>query len=522
MLLSLPLFLIIISTSVTAIDWSDINLHQSHVPLYLQSHADLKIECSVDPECPFKDSLESSSCFGYEESCKGNELYKSANCPDLSKWAKSADDQKRTFWNTGDFGIVSEKRKNMEVLCSSSLEDGSYMECEAEARYCHGTNIVLDLEKVTPSKPYDTEFIKAGQIGGRCKVNKKVIKGWNRDHRNFLQSWYQVVEHFTELPEEADDQCDVVFSKPVYILQNDAVVNMFHHFCDFVNLYVTQHLNSTTFSLDNHIIAWQTNGGGFSDPFGAMWKVFTKHPVTAIGSYVGKKVCFKDVVFALPPRQRLGLFYNMPLIDGCYGTSLFRAFNEHIMHRLAIQQAGPLRDKVRITILSRQSQYRNILNEQELVDALNRNPRYEAKIAVYKFASRTEDREENFLRQIETTHNSDIFIGMHGAGLTHMLFLPHWAAVMELYHCEDRNCYSTLARLRGVKYFTWTNMKKLYPEDEGHHPTLGAHEKFTNYNFDVGEFLRIVKLAADHVMKHKEFRMAKRKIYKPETVREEL
>jgi len=54
MLLSLPLFLIIISTSVTAIDWSDINLHQSHVPLYLQSHADLKIECSVDPECPFK------------------------------------------------------------------------------------------------------------------------------------------------------------------------------------------------------------------------------------------------------------------------------------------------------------------------------------------------------------------------------------------------------------------------------------------------------------------------------------
>ncbi len=37
-------------------------------------------------------------------------------------------------------------------------------------------------------------------------------------------------------------------------------------------------------------------------------------------------------------------------------------------------------------------------------------------------------------------------VGMHGAGLTHSLFLPPWAAVFELYHCEDRGCYSDLAR----------------------------------------------------------------------------
>lgn len=34
------------------------------------------------------------------------------------------------------------------------------------------------------------------------------------------------------------------------------------------------------------------------------------------------------------------------------------------------------------------------------------------------------------------------------------------------YHCEDPRCYLTTARLRGVKYFTWTNMEKLFPEDE--------------------------------------------------------
>ena len=33
----------------------------------------------------------------------------------------------------------------------------------------------------------------------------------------------------------------------------------------------------------------------------------------------------------------------------------------------------------------------------------------------------------------QITHNSDIFIGMHGAGLTHALFLPDWAVLFELY-----------------------------------------------------------------------------------------
>ena len=32
----------------------------------------------------------------------------------------------------------------------------------------------------------------------------------------------------------------------------------------------------------------------------------------------------------------------------------------------------------------------------------------------------------------QITHNSDIFIGMHGAGLTHALFLPDWAVLFEL------------------------------------------------------------------------------------------
>lgn len=97
---------------------------------------------------------------------------------------------------------------------------------------------------------------------------------------------------------------------------------------------------------------------------------------------------------------------------------------------------------------------------------------------------------------------------MHGAGLTHLLFLPNWACLFELYNCEDPNCYKDLARLRGVHYVTWEQRDLVYPQDEGHHPEGGAHAKFTNYRFDASEFERLVAQAATEVRAHKDFQQA--------------
>ena len=40
-------------------------------------------------------------------------------------------------------------------------------------------------------------------------------------------------------------------------------------------------------------------------------------------------------------------------------------------------------------------------------------------------------------------------VGIHGAGLTHLLFLPDWAHVLELYNCEDPGCYKVDCRKLG-------------------------------------------------------------------------
>lgn len=41
---------------------------------------------------------------------------------------------------------------------------------------------------------------------------------------------------------------------------------------------------------------------------------------------------------------------------------------------------------------------------------------------------------------------------------------------------------------------------------QGSHPEGGAHAKFTNYSFDVEEFLRLVHKAAIHVKYHQQFK----------------
>lgn len=70
----------------------------------------------------------------------------------------------------------------------------------------------------------------------------------------------------------------------------------------------------------------------------------------------------------------------------------------------------------------------------------------------------------DFKEQLWVTRNTDILVGMHGAGLTHVLFLPLWATVFELYNCGDPNCYQDLARWRGVQYVTWDNNATVHRE----------------------------------------------------------
>ncbi|UJR37583.1 hypothetical protein I4U23_030282 [Adineta vaga] len=498
-------------------NWSDLDIPFEHAIYFFTNNPSIHTQCLLDgDQCPYYKQAQNlpsadTACWGYEPNCKTNASL--IQCPDDSRgWTTTKEKQISEFWRTADFGYIAEKRNELREICSPS--PSSSLECVDHLKFCRAKNIYIDFRHTETSKYHDRyreDILKFGDIGGYCKLNHDdLIK--NGDHKSPLQSWFSELQVFKEINETNSFHCDLTITKPTILIKLDSGYNMYHHFCDFINLYVSQHMNNT-FTKDIQIILWDTSSNDYWSFFSPTWNAFTSNRLIHIKEFEGKRVCFQNVIFSFLARMFYGFYYNMPLIPGCTQTSLFRSFQQYLVHRLRIPQLGPLKsNQIRITLLNRTTQFRQILNVNEIVDHLrnistNGNNDYIINVVDYNINM-------PFIQQLNITHNTDIFMGMHGAGLTHLLFLPDWAAIFEIHNCEDKDCYLDLARLRGVKYYTWENEEKAYPQDEGKHPTLGTpHKKFTNYAFDKHEFTRIVRKMVKYVKEHSAYRSAKRLKY---------
>lgn len=105
---------------------------------------------------------------------------------------------------------------------------------------------------------------------------------------------------------------------------------MYHHFCDFFNLYASLHVNAShpsTFDTDNHILIWESYN--YQSAFQDTFEAFTSNPLWDLKTFRGDTVCFKNIIFPMLPRMIFGLYYNTPLVKRIF---LFR--NEPIIHHV--------------------------------------------------------------------------------------------------------------------------------------------------------------------------------------------
>ncbi|CAD5115508.1 DgyrCDS4475 [Dimorphilus gyrociliatus] len=485
---------------------------EEHLPYALFKGGLLGQICMKDKSCPYKKFTNSTKCWGYEEGCNdwGNRFLK-PECPEKAPygWVPEGEDQIGQWWLQGDFGYVKSVRDSIQPFCEPETETDSSLYCSENTRFCKGKNLYIDFTRIRFSENtnrFQEDIFREGEIGGHCRLNKNLFTK-NGEHKSPLQSWYAELENYRALPFQvpSENHCDIVINKPTILMKLDAGVNLYHHYCDFLNLYASLHVNGS-FSNDVEIIVWDVTELHYGELFYDSWKAFAKSgQFTYLKSFEGKKLCIKDFMFPLLPRMRYGLYYNTPLIPGCRTTGLFKAFSKFLIHRLNITSRGPMRNKIRITLLERKTPFRRIVNQAEIVKALKTVSEYDINVVDYSF------RDLPFLKQVEISHNSDLMMGMHGAGLTHMLFQPDWASIFEIYNCEDPDCYKELANLRGLDYNTWENDEKLVRGNEVHPKTGDRHAKFANYAFDVDEFMRIVRMAVEKIKRNPSFIEARRK-----------
>ncbi|XP_052818794.1 uncharacterized protein LOC128244767 isoform X1 [Mya arenaria] len=100
---------------------------------------------------------------------------------------------------------------------------------------------------------------------------------------------------------------------------------------------------------------------------------------------------------------------------------------------------------------------RKIFNEAEIVETLQKTfPTANVQVVLMEALP--------MKSQIEISSKTDIWIGMHGAGMSHVTFLPKHAAVLELFQKDFKVerpwfiCFQSITKWRDMKYDTWENM----------------------------------------------------------------
>lgn len=479
LLLLLIMYAFTISENVEVHHESELDLPKSHLPYT-------------------KKGLKNKNCWGYEKNCKEKFKFGKSYKGCVNNKAKEQ------FWKYNDFGYVQKVINELKIICDGRNVSNSYLKCSSNLRFCDAKNIYIDFKKLgeeSVRNRYREDLFDFGMIGASCNLDESLLKLQN-GHKSPLQSWYAELQNFTQLNEV---NCDVTINNDVIMMKLDYGGNMYHHFCDFFNLYASQHVHGRQFNTNVTIIMWDTLDSYYFDPFNTTWQVFTNTKVIPLMSFAGKRVCLRGgVMFPLLARMRSGLYYNSFVGYGCSGSNLFKAFSEHVIHRMKVPLYNSIalksQNKLKVTLLQRSGGdhvYRKINNLIEIEKVLREFTDLEVEVVEFDW------RKVDFQKQLEITHNSDIFIGMHGAGLTHFLFLPDWAVAFELYNCGDVNCYKDLARQRGVTYITWTDIPDApspVSSHQGKHPRYGKNPKFWNYSFDLHHFKSLVQLAREKVL----------------------
>ncbi|KAL7042836.1 hypothetical protein ACKWTF_001303 [Chironomus riparius] len=301
----------------------DIDLPKNHLSQYFNNLRRFTKKLNETSHGFYKDYLSSEEydrelCWGYEYGCKKPQFIH--KCPgNHSGYVKDKETQLDVFYSQADFGYVKQQLRELKVYCEPYTITDSSLECSENVRFCRGRNLMInftDLVKREEPFRWDVNVLKSGEIGGYCKFHKDKFEE-KLDHLGALQSWAAELRNYESLEKRPieDDLCDVVVEKPTYLMKLDSTINLYHHFCDFFNLYVSQHVNFTHesgFTTDVNILIWETHP--YWSQFADTFKAFTENELWNLNKFKSKVVCFKNLVFSLPPRMIFGLYYNTPLI----------------------------------------------------------------------------------------------------------------------------------------------------------------------------------------------------------------
>ena len=130
----------------------------------------------------------------------------------------------------------------------------------------------------------------------------------------------------------------------------------------------------------------------------------------------------------------------------CTSSRLLNDFSEKALAHYKIKPSTQNNVPITITYVDRVAK-RRLVDQGDYIAALRRSYPSVA-VNVVDYASYT------FKEQLKISAKTDILVGVHGAGLTHVMFMPQGSAMVELMPFNvDYHGFRNMARMRSIGYY---------------------------------------------------------------------
>ena len=322
---------------------------------------------------------------------------------------------------------------------------------------------------------FDKKFVWSDNLGGEnlskvmsqledaeyYNVNKGFFKLECRDfppqylfpssHNTHLNTWF---DNTTPLTNKSVISTPVTYVKDfTIIVKRYEYVNLYHSMTDFYNAFLIMKFFQNT-PHDTKILLFDSHPKGSLDPVWA--KIFNSYSrVSQLGAFSQ----YRHAVWNIPG-------YDSPMYD--YSNPeripLIEEFRQFFLKQYGVLGKSALGCKrLKLVIIWRRNYVaharnpkgrieRKIWNEVELL-------RVAEKTGFFSFVIGIQLEKLSMKSQLSIVSNADVLVGMHGAGLTHTLFLPSHAGLIELVpeYFSPLGHFEGLARWRGLHYLRWIN-----------------------------------------------------------------
>jgi len=268
--------------------------------------------------------------------------------------------------------------------------------------------------------------------------------------KNHLNEWlYSMITQYS-LDQNEEFVMEVQFTIAVTRYE---YANLYHCLTDWYNAFlIMKFLNHT--SCDTNILLVDAHPQVHLD---SVWKVVFNSSRKL--SALHRRTYFRQLVWGI-------IGYNSPLASVLSAPPPFiEEFRSIFLSRYNITQSRHLVcDQPRVLFLWRHNYIshprnplgklsRKISNEAELLHTVSLNMPEAIVNAIQIDKLKMQ-------QQLQHIADTDVLVGMHGAGLSHAIFLPHWAAVVELiphYWSAESNHFKMIAAWRNLTYERWVN-----------------------------------------------------------------